>query len=201
MRERQSAISGLSKDLRDRDKTLAESNAAIVEKDRLIAQLREHLREEAEWESEEDGTRSPRRTVFSRVNESLEEDIANMRTLLAESTNNLEATRRERDTLSRKHQELLQDCQRRQSLLKKQESTMDTQRKDIIALREDVNRLRDKYDEARDKLRDSEDAYGLPPSSTSDLRLTGSMVSWRMRKGASLQPMTSVTAFSCTLMS
>ena len=160
MRDKQSALSGLSKELRDRDKALAESTTAIVEKDRLIAQLREHLREEAELESEEDGTRSPRRTVFSRVNESLEEDIANMRTLLAESTNNLEATRRERDTLSRKHHELSQDCQRHQSLLKKQESTMDTQRKDIIALREDVNRLRDKYDEARDKLRDSEDAYG-----------------------------------------
>jgi len=111
MRERQSALSGLSKELRDRYKTLAESTAAIVEKDRLIAQLREHPREEAELESEEDGTRSPRRTVFSRSNESLEEDIANMRTLLAESTNNLEATRRERDTLSRKHQELSQDCQ------------------------------------------------------------------------------------------
>ncbi len=93
----------------------------------------------------------PRRIVFSRVNESLEEDIANMRTLLAESTKNLEATRRERDTFSRKHQELSQDCQRRHSLLKKQ---------DIIALREDVNRLRDKYDEAREKLRDTEDAYG-----------------------------------------
>ena len=92
MRDRQSALS-------DRDKALAESTAAIVEKDRLIAQLRDHLREEAELESEEDGTRSPRRTVFSRVNESLEEDIANMRTLLAESTNNLEATRRERYTL------------------------------------------------------------------------------------------------------
>jgi hypothetical protein len=73
--------------------------------------------------------------MFYRVNESREENLANMRTLLAESTNNLEATRRERDTLSHKHQELLQDYQRRQSLLKKQEFTMDTQREDIIALR------------------------------------------------------------------
>jgi hypothetical protein len=94
MREKQSALSGLAKDLRDRDKALEESAAAIVEKERLIAQLREHLRQEAELVDEEDGTRSPRRNVFSRVNESTEEDIANMRTLLAESTNNLEAARR-----------------------------------------------------------------------------------------------------------
>jgi hypothetical protein len=65
----------------------------------------------------------------------MEEDIANLRTLLAESTNNLEAARRERDEHARKHQELSQDHKHRQSLLKKQESTMDTQRKDIIALR------------------------------------------------------------------
>ena len=46
MRDRQSALSGLSKELRDREKALAESTAAIVEKDRLIAQLREHHRVE-----------------------------------------------------------------------------------------------------------------------------------------------------------
>jgi chromosome segregation ATPase len=137
---------------------MKDSAAAIVEKDRLIAQLREHLREEAEVVDDEDGTRSPRRNVFTRLNHSMEKDIANMRTLLPESTNNLEAARRERDEHARKQQELSQDYKHRQSLLKKQESTMGTQRKDIIALREDVNRLRDKYDEARDRLQ--EDAYG-----------------------------------------
>ena len=39
---------------------LEDAVAAIVEKDRLIAQLREHLREEAELKDEDDGTRSPR---------------------------------------------------------------------------------------------------------------------------------------------
>jgi hypothetical protein len=55
MREKQSILSGLTQDIRDRDKALEESAATIVEKERLIAQLREHL-EEAELE-EEDGTR------------------------------------------------------------------------------------------------------------------------------------------------
>jgi hypothetical protein len=41
MNQKQSAINGLVKDLSDRDKALRESGAAIVEKDRLIAQLRE----------------------------------------------------------------------------------------------------------------------------------------------------------------
>jgi len=95
--EKQATISALCQDLRDRDKALKDSAAAIVEKDQLIAQLREHRRKEAELVDEEDGTRSPRRNVFTRLNESMEEDIANMRTLLAESTNNLEAARRERD--------------------------------------------------------------------------------------------------------
>jgi hypothetical protein len=39
--QKQSVINGLVKDLSDRDKALRESAAAIVEKDRLIAQLRE----------------------------------------------------------------------------------------------------------------------------------------------------------------
>ena len=76
---------------------LEDAVTAIVEKDRLIAQLREHLREEAELKDEDDGTRSPRRNVFQRGNESREEDLAHMRTLLIESASNLEATRRERD--------------------------------------------------------------------------------------------------------
>jgi hypothetical protein len=59
---------------------------------------------------------------------------------------------RERDDSARKYQELLQDYQRHQNLLKKQESTMDTQRRDIIALKEDVTRLRIKFDDARDQL-------------------------------------------------
>ena len=41
MNQKQSVINGLVKDLSDRDKALRESAAAIVEKDRLIAQLRE----------------------------------------------------------------------------------------------------------------------------------------------------------------
>jgi hypothetical protein len=69
MRARQSTISALGKELRDRDKVLEDFAAAIV---------REHLREEAELEDEEDGTRSPRRNVFQRVNESREENLANM---------------------------------------------------------------------------------------------------------------------------
>jgi len=59
---------------------------------------------------------------------------------------------RERDHSAHKHQELLQDYQR------KQESTMDTQRKDVIALKEDVTRLQNKYDDARNQRQYNDDA-------------------------------------------
>jgi hypothetical protein len=82
-------VARYNKSLVNKTKALEESTTAIVEKDRLIALLRKHLREEAELEDEEDGTRSPRRYVFSRV-----------------ATNNLEAARKEIDEHARKHQEL-----------------------------------------------------------------------------------------------
>ena len=118
MNKKKTTISELAKDSRDQAKALEESTATIVEKDRLIAQLRQHLYDKVRDDRVE--------TCFIELTSHVRK---------AESTNNLEATRRERDTLSHKHQELLQDYQRRQSLLKKQEFTMDTQREDIIALR------------------------------------------------------------------
>ena len=45
MNKKKTTISELAKDLRDQAKALEESTATIVEKDQLIAQLRQHLRD------------------------------------------------------------------------------------------------------------------------------------------------------------
>lgn len=57
MKEKKAEIDALTKMLSDRAKKIEEAIVAIVEKDRLFAQLRKHLREEVELEDEEDGTR------------------------------------------------------------------------------------------------------------------------------------------------